>query len=525
MPPATEAIDMRRHIGLVSVLLLGCQEPVTALDAAMDDAGPAPLDASSRCGNASVDPGEACDDGNTIAFDGCESDCARTCDDDAECVDDSECNGVEECAPCEDAACATGRACRAGTTLDDGTECALEAATGVCHSGDCVMMGCGNAVVEDGEHCDDGNTTTRDGCESDCRFSCELDASLTNRWYLDCDGDSFATTGVDPVEVCLEPAPDACGGGWTLRVPGTGAADCDDTASDVRPGAAEVCDGEDTDCDGEIDDGVTSTFYLDSDGDDHGNPASAMVACSLPAGHAVLGDDCNDACAACYPGATEICDDADNDCDTSIDDGVTTTFYRDGDGDGRGAGAGIQACSAPANHVTNADDCNDGNSGIYLGAPEVCDGADNNCDGATDEGVRQNLYRDADGDGFGAGAATVMCPTPGWVTNDDDCHDDIPYAFPGQTEYVAIPIDSEPPATDYDYNCDGVETPRYTLRGVGPSEPCSAGTSQPCNGRDGWSSSTEPVPQCGTYAFFSACDLFGGTTCRRMVYMQDQGCR
>jgi hypothetical protein len=46
-------------------------------------------------------------------------------------------------------------------------------------------------------------------------------------------------------------------------------------------------------------------------------------------------------------------------------------------------------------------DCDDSDLSVYPGAAEVCDGVDNNCNGAVDEGLLDTWYLDADGDGFG----------------------------------------------------------------------------------------------------------------------------
>jgi hypothetical protein len=55
---------------------------------------------------------------------------------------------------------------------------------------------------------------------------------------------------------------------------------------------------------------------------------------------------------------------------------------------------------------------------------EVCDGKDNDCDGAVDEGVKPKFYRDEDGDGFGGDEYAYACGRPvGYVTNSDDCDD------------------------------------------------------------------------------------------------------
>jgi hypothetical protein len=148
-----------------------------------------------------------------------------------------------------------------------------------------------------------------------------------------------------------------------------------------------VCDGKDNDCDGLIDEGVTNTYYRDADGDNYGNAAMSTQACTAPAGYVANNTDCNDSDATIYPGAAEVCDSKDNDCDGLTDEEATLTFYRDADGDGFGnATVTTQACAVPAGYVTNNTDCNDSNAAIYPGATEACDGIDNDCDGTTDEG-------------------------------------------------------------------------------------------------------------------------------------------
>jgi hypothetical protein len=90
---------------------------------------------------------------------------------------------------------------------------------------------------------------------------------------------------------------------------------------------------------------VAGTWYLDTDGDGHGELASAFTACEMPADASAVGDDCDDANAEAHPDADEVCDGVDNNCDGVVDEGLTTTYYADRDLDGFGdEGAPVEAC-------------------------------------------------------------------------------------------------------------------------------------------------------------------------------------
>lgn len=162
--------------------------------------------------------------------------------------------------------------------------------------------------------------------------------------------------------------------------------DCDDQDSSVHPGATERCNAEDDDCDGSADDGVSYTYYYrDSDSDGYGSGAGTYE-CDAPSGYVSNDDDCDDSDREVHPGAAEECDSEDDDCDGSIDEGVSYSYYyRDSDSDGYGSGSGTYDCAAPSGYVSNSDDCDDGDSGVNPGASESCDGEDENCDGIIDD--------------------------------------------------------------------------------------------------------------------------------------------
>lgn len=73
-----------------------------------------------------------------------------------------------------------------------------------------------------------------------------------------------------------------------------GTRDCDDRNATVYPGARESCDGLDNNCGGDVDEGLTSTFYLDADGDGWGDGSRTCLACSRPDGYAARANDCDD---------------------------------------------------------------------------------------------------------------------------------------------------------------------------------------------------------------------------------------
>jgi hypothetical protein len=234
-------------------------------------------------------------------------------------------------------------------------------------------------------------------------------------WYEDRDGDGHGVPAITAAS-CGRPT------GFAPT-----ADDCDDSSAATFPGAEEVCDGQDNDCDGVVDEGLGGIWFADEDGDGYGAPAAAVYACAAPEGYVANDLDCDDRSVAINPGAAEVCDGTDNDCDGVVDEGLGGIWFADEDGDGYGApGTAVYACAAPEGYVANDLDCDDRSVAINPGAAEVCDGTDNDCDGSADEGLGSAWYVDWDADGYGDAKTEVRsCTSPGptYVTNGLDCDD------------------------------------------------------------------------------------------------------
>ncbi len=304
-----------------------------------------------------------------------------------------------------------------------------------------------------GTDCDDldawVNPNQSESCNGeDDNCNGEVDEGAKQTFYLDRDEDGYGDPNTT-TEACTLPNGYVANGD-----------DCRDQDPDINPFQTETCNGLDDDCNGSIDDGlVFIEYYQDADRDGYGDadsPPFETCETVVPEGYVFNNADCDDGDPAIHPGAPEICNHLDDDCDGYVDqddpDGVTgyLTFYQDRDGDGYGDEASTaQGCDPPEGFSPAPGDCDDDRDAVHPGADEACNGLDDDCDGERDEGFDRAPYRvDADQDGFGGeeveACADLDDPEAVLLSGArGDCDDTSALVYPGALDVYGDGTDSD----------------------------------------------------------------------------------
>jgi hypothetical protein len=321
-----------------------------------------------------------------------------------------------------------------GPPCNNDTDCAYDACA---QSSQCALGFC----VYDKDSDGDGHIDAAcggDDCDDTCAQCWSERPDTCDGLDNDCEASTPDGSG-DPSfgEACDGPDEDLCLEG--LMVCDGIALHCDDATDTIEevPGDEldQDCDGREicfADADG---DGFRSSDTLSSEDDDCRDNGEATAAQPL---------DCDDdplACgSACYPDrpGADDCDGADNDCDGSVDEDPELVWYHDTDLDGFTNNSDTQnACSDPDGGATawvaspTANDCADtsgddplcnGYHGVScnpgLTGADGCDGADNDCDGTTDEDCAFSHKKSVtvDATGIGSSCTTSLSDFPVVVT-------------------------------------------------------------------------------------------------------------
>lgn len=216
-----------------------------------------------------------------------------------------------------------------------------------------------------------------------------------------------------------------------------------------------ICDGIDNDCNGVVDDKCNNQCVPGTKRSCYGGAAGTAGKGTCKTGtQTCQGNRTWTACLGQVTPVGEVCNNLDDDCDGFVDENFPQQS---------------QACNTgrPGICATGLYVCNTGKlvcQSLQQPRVEICNGKDDNCNGQIDEGAaRFTFYRDADGDGYGDPKAPVKaCRQPaGTVSNNRDCYDKNKYVFPGNPYFFSRHRGDG----SFDYNCDGVQQPRFVKEG------------------------------------------------------------
>ncbi len=280
--------------------------------------------------------------------------------------------------------------------------------------------------------CTEGTKTCKSGSWGKCENEVQPSKELCDGKDNDCDGD--IDEDFKDLKTTCELGKGECKakGRFVCKQDGSGK-ECD---AQVGKASKEICDGRDNDCDGDIDEDFRRLKT---------ECIVGIGACLNKGKWVCKRDGSGEECSVQAKTKTvELCDGIDNDCDGSIDEDFKKLKTKCTAGLGNCIKSGIYVCKKNG----FGEECN-----VKPGAPskEICDGADNDCDGKIDNGLPLvNFYPDKDGDKYGdkTAAAVKKCAQQApakYVTNNRDCNDNDSKIKPGVSD-VCDGVDND---------CDG----------------------------------------------------------------------
>jgi hypothetical protein len=255
-----------------------------------------------------------------------------------------------------------------------------------------------------------------DGLDNDCDNDIDEGCNKDGDNYCDC-GMSYIF-GSDLTGTCL-------GTNTTDALAIATTCDCNDNNWGVNPGITEICDGLDNNCDSVVDDSCNCVHgEVESCGSNLGQCVAGTRTC-------ISGNW--DVCVGEVAPATETCNGLDDNCDTQIDNNLTTPLNP------------IQAgvCAGSVQVCGGAAGWQDGYFIIstYQSSENLCDGLDNDCDGTTDEGCNEDgdIYCDCNNQFTLGSNLSLICSgtnttNAAAIANTCDCNDADLNINPGQVE-------------------------------------------------------------------------------------------